>query len=73
MSLAESLAIPLADALSLIERLQAEARAKGLDLPAPPEQIDPQTCCGRGCYPCMYTYYFSAVDAWQEQARQRLA
>ncbi|HEX4326012.1 MAG TPA: oxidoreductase-like domain-containing protein [Burkholderiales bacterium] len=73
MSLAESLAIPLADALSLIDRLQAEAHAKGLALPDAPEPIDPQTCCGRGCYPCMYTYYFNAVDAWQEQARQRLA
>ncbi len=70
MSLFKSLALPLADAQSLIDRLQAEARAKGRDLPAPPEQIDPQTCCGRGCYPCMYTYYFSAVDAWQAKDGQ---
>jgi hypothetical protein len=72
MSLAKSLALPLADASSLIERLQAEALARGLTLRAPPEPIDPQSCCGRGCFPCMYTYYFDAVDAWREDARQRL-
>ena len=73
MSLAASLAMPLSDARSLIERLQAEAAARGLTLREPPEPIDPATCCGRGCFPCMYTYYFDAVDAWQEDARQRLA
>ncbi|MDB5806989.1 MAG: oxidoreductase-like protein [Betaproteobacteria bacterium] len=72
MSLAASLAMPLADAQALIERLQAEAGAKRLTLRAPPETIDPASCCGRGCFPCMYTYYFDAVDAWREDARQRL-
>ena len=73
MSLAESLAEPLAQAQSDIERLQAEAHARGLTLRAPPEAVDPRTCCGRGCHPCMYTYYFNAVDVWREQARQLLA
>jgi len=73
MNFAESLAEPLVDAQSKIETLQAAARAKGLTLRAPPEPLDPRSCCGRGCHPCMVTYYLDAVDAWREDARQRLA
>jgi hypothetical protein len=71
-SRAEEFAEPLGQALADIARLSAEAQARGIALPAPPEAIDPQTCCGRGCFPCMYTYYFEAVEAWRARAGELL-
>lgn len=72
MSMAPYLAEPLAQAAHDIAQLQGRAKAAGISLRAPPEDVDPRTCCGRGCDPCMYTYYFDAVDAWREEARRLL-
>jgi hypothetical protein len=62
----------LADAQADVQRLQDAAQCAGIALRAPPEQIDPRSCCGRGCHLCMYTYYFDALDAWKEEAGKRL-
>ena len=69
MSLEQS----LADARAEVTRTQACAAALGLALPTPPEQLDISSCCGRGCHPCMFTYYFDALDAWRDKARALLA
>ena len=48
--------------------LLAAAAVRGLALRDPPEQPDPRTCCGRGCHPCMFTYYFEAHECWVAEA-----
>lgn len=58
----------LADARAAVAGLLDAARARGLALRAPPEQPDPRTCCGRGCHPCMFTYYFEAHEGWVAEA-----
>jgi hypothetical protein len=68
MSLEQS----LADARAEVTRTQACAAALGLALPTPPEQLDISSCCGRGCHPCMFTYYFDALERWREEAKRRL-
>jgi hypothetical protein len=72
MSLAEFYAEDLADVRKRVERLQQAAQAAGRTLNAPPEEPDPRTCCGRGCNPCMYTYYFDAFEVWQEGAKKEI-
>ena len=67
-----SLAANLAEARAEVERLQAQAQARGIALPAPPEQQEESVCCGRGCDPCMFTYYFDALDAWREKVDKLL-
>jgi hypothetical protein len=68
MSLEQS----LADARAEVTRTQACAAALGLALPAPPGQLDISSCCGRGCHPCMFTYYFDALALWRGEAKRRL-
>ena len=63
-----SLTAHLAEARDEIARLQGQAQARGITLPAPPEQQHESVCCGRGCHPCMFTYYFGALQAWREKA-----
>jgi hypothetical protein len=67
-----SIEASLADAQADIARLQRAAGSAGITLRAAPEPLDPRTCCGRGCDPCMYTYYFDAVDAWKEEVERQL-
>lgn len=69
----EHLAEPLEEARTEIVRLRSMAQAQGLELRAAPEEPDPRSCCGRGCHPCMYTYYFEAYEKWRAEAGQRLA
>lgn len=38
-------------------------------LPRPPEKPDPQTCCQRGCYPCIFDYYDTALERWEDRIR----
>jgi hypothetical protein len=68
MSLEQS----LADARAEVARAQACAAALGLALPTPPEQLDISSCCGRGCHPCMFTYYFDALELWREEVKRCL-
>jgi hypothetical protein len=34
-------------------------------VPRPPEKPDPQECCNRGCCPCIFDYYWDALDRWK--------
>jgi hypothetical protein len=53
-------------ALPAIQKLLQGARERGLALRAlPPE---PTTCCGRGCYGCVWESYYTAVAFWREDA-----
>jgi hypothetical protein len=38
-------------------------------LPKAPERPDDESCCGRGCCPCIFDYYFDALDRWKEAVR----
>jgi len=35
--------------------------------PPPPEKPTPNECCGSGCVPCIYDYYYDAYDKWHQQ------
>ena len=37
--------------------------------PPPPEPPDPQSCCQRGCYPCIFDYYDAAMERWEARVR----
>jgi len=36
-------------------------------IPPPPEKPKPDECCGSGCVPCVYDFYFEQYERWQEQ------
>lgn len=36
-------------------------------IPPPPEKPTPHECCGSGCVPCIYDYYYQALEKWEEQ------
>ena len=38
-------------------------------LPRPPELPDPQSCCQRGCTPCIFDYYDTALERWEDRIR----
>jgi hypothetical protein len=38
-----------------------------IKLPPRPREPDPSECCGRGCDPCVYTYYERALERWHEK------
>jgi hypothetical protein len=38
-------------------------------LPRPPQPIDPQECCQRGCDPCILDYYDRAMERWETRIR----
>ena len=33
--------------------------------PRPPMKPDPQECCNRGCCPCIFDYYWDAMERWE--------
>jgi len=35
--------------------------------PPPPEKPDPNECCGGGCVPCVYDYYYEQLAKWEKQ------
>ena len=39
------------------------------DYPKPPDEPDPDECCGRGCCPCIFDYYGDAMRRWKEAVR----
>lgn len=38
-------------------------------LPPPPEKPDDYMCCHRGCSPCIFDYYWSALERWDSLVR----
>jgi hypothetical protein len=37
------------------------------DYPQPPDRPDEQSCCRRGCCPCIFDYYQDALARWEAQ------
>ncbi|MEY4783142.1 MAG: hypothetical protein RIR41_1077, partial [Pseudomonadota bacterium] len=37
--------------------------------PAPPNKPDEESCCHRGCCPCIFDYYWDALARWEETVR----
>jgi hypothetical protein len=33
--------------------------------PRPPDKPHPLECCNRGCCPCIFDYYWDALDRWE--------
>lgn len=33
--------------------------------PPPPEKPEPNECCGSGCVPCIYDYYYDRLSEWE--------
>ena len=36
-------------------------------LPRPPSKPEEYECCQRGCCPCIFDYYWDALDRWKER------
>lgn len=36
-------------------------------IPPKPQKPSRYECCGSGCNPCVFDYYYSALEKWQEQ------
>jgi hypothetical protein len=39
-------------------------------VPPPPHKPDPLECCERGCCPCIFDYYWDALDRWKATVRK---
>jgi len=37
--------------------------------PKPPDKPDDWECCKRGCCPCIFDYYYDALERWQDRVR----
>lgn len=37
------------------------------NIPLPPEKPAPEDCCGGGCVPCVYDYYYDELDKWNDK------
>lgn len=35
--------------------------------PSPPSKPEPENCCNRGCCPCIFDYYYDALDRWKDR------
>lgn len=38
--------------------------------PQPPNKPDDDSCCHRGCSPCIFDYYWKALDRWEQSVRE---
>lgn len=38
--------------------------------PTPPSKPDPESCCNRGCCPCIFDYYYDALDRWRDRVTE---
>ena len=57
----------LVEPQQLFAEVSAAAAREGRELAAPPERSQVQSCCGRGCDPCIFTVYYAALHAWYLQ------
>ena len=39
-------------------------------LPQPPDKPDALECCNRGCCPCIFDYYWDALERWEAVVRR---
>ena len=37
--------------------------------PVPPERPGDDECCGSGCDPCIFDYYYQEMDRYREELR----
>ena len=37
------------------------------EIPAPPKRPDANECCGGGCVPCVYDYYYDRLERWEKE------
>jgi len=37
------------------------------DTPPKPQRPDSNECCGSGCVPCVYDYYYDQLAEWEEK------
>jgi hypothetical protein len=37
--------------------------------PRPPNKPDDESCCHRGCSPCIFDYYWDALARWEQAVR----
>jgi len=37
------------------------------EIPPKPEKPTPEECCGSGCNPCIYDYYYRELEKWEEK------
>jgi hypothetical protein len=56
----------LAEARGFIAEVYA--RARGRDIPPPPEEPLPGNCCERGCELCVFVVYYLALEEWRRNA-----
>jgi hypothetical protein len=38
-------------------------------IPRPPDKPQDYECCGRGCCPCIFDYYYDALERWEARVR----
>jgi hypothetical protein len=38
---------------------------ESINSPAPPEKPSANECCGSGCVPCIYDYYYQRLEEWE--------
>ncbi len=41
-----------------------------VSFPVPPNKPDDESCCHRGCSPCIFDYYWDALTRWEEAVRK---
>jgi len=37
------------------------------EIPPAPQKPDPDDCCGSGCVPCVFDYYYDQLALWQRE------
>ncbi|WP_293361065.1 oxidoreductase-like domain-containing protein [Phenylobacterium sp.] len=37
------------------------------EIPRPPDKPQDYECCKRGCCPCIFDYYYDALERWEQR------
>ncbi len=37
------------------------------EIPRPPDKPQDYECCKRGCCPCIFDYYYDALERWERR------